>query len=160
MAKAAKRLESVDVALARQTYLDAWTAAMFAGQFTSGVDLREVSRAARAAPPPAGVPRPSDLLLDGLAVLVTEGRSRAEPLLKEGARVFAEDEIALEEGLRWGWLTMSAAAMLWQEDCWHAIMARQLQSVREAGLLIHLLVWCNRPPSKRPGAAISRRLLP
>ena len=42
-------------------------AAMFAGQFAGAGDLHEVARAARAAPPPAGVPRPSDLLLDALA---------------------------------------------------------------------------------------------
>ena len=75
LVKAAKQLEPLDAALARQTYLDAWAAAMFAGQFAGAGSLHEVARAARSAPPPAGAPRPSDLLLDGLAVLVTEGRA-------------------------------------------------------------------------------------
>jgi len=69
LVKAAKQLEPHDAALARQTYLDAWLAAMFAGRFAGAGDLHEVSRAARSAPPPAGAPSPSDLLLDGLAVL-------------------------------------------------------------------------------------------
>ena len=100
LVKAAQQLEPLDAALARQTYLDAWTAAMFAGQFAGAGSLHEVARAARSAPPPAGAPRPSDLLLDGLAVLVTEGRAQAAPLLRQAAHVFAEDEITVEEGLR------------------------------------------------------------
>ena len=100
LVKAAQQLEPLDGALARQTYLDAWAAALFAGQFAGAGSLHEVARAARSAPPPAGAPRPSDLLLDGLAVLVTEGRAEAAPLLRRAARVFAEDEITVEEGLR------------------------------------------------------------
>jgi DNA-binding CsgD family transcriptional regulator len=131
LVEAAKRLESLDAGLARQTYLDAWAAAYFAD---AGV-LREVARAARSAPSPAGPPRPSDLLLDGLAVLVTEGRTEAAPLLKRTARLFARGEISAEEGLRWGWLAAVAAIMVWDEESWDAIVARQLQSCREAGLL-------------------------
>ena len=141
LVKAAQQLEPLDAALARQTYLDAWGAAMFAGQFAGAGSLHEVARAARSAPPPAGAPRPSDLLLDGLAVLVTEGRAEAAPLLRRAARVFAEGEITVEEGLRWGWLAAAAAVMVWEEEYWHATVARQLQSVREAGLLVHLPIF-------------------
>ena len=100
LVKAAQQLEPLDATLARQTYLDAWGAAMFAGQFAGAGSLHEVARAARSAPPPAAAPRPPDLLLDGLAVLVTEGRAQAAPLLRRAARVFAEGEITVEEGLR------------------------------------------------------------
>jgi DNA-binding CsgD family transcriptional regulator len=141
LVKAAQQFEPLDAALARQTYLDAWAAAMFAGQFAGGGSLREVARAARSAPPPAGAPWPSDLLLDGLAVLVTEGRTEAAPLLRRAARVFAEGEITVEEGLRWGWLAVIAAGTVWEEENRHAIYARLLQSVREAGLLVHMSLW-------------------
>jgi DNA-binding CsgD family transcriptional regulator/tetratricopeptide (TPR) repeat protein len=141
LVKAAQQLEPLDAALARQTYLDAWAAALFAGQFAGAGSLHEVSRAARSAPPPPGAPRLSDLLLDGLAVLVTEGRARAAPMLRQAARVFAEDEITVEEGLRYGWLATTAAAMVWEDEYRHATVARQLQSVREAGLLAHLPLW-------------------
>ena len=73
--KAAQRLERLDPKLARETYLDAWGAALFAGRLA----LLEVSRAARSAPPPAHPPRPSDLLLDGLATLITDGHIAAAP---------------------------------------------------------------------------------
>ena len=49
--RAAKRLEPLDVRLARDTYLDAWGAALFAGHLASdGGGLLDVSRAAAAAP--------------------------------------------------------------------------------------------------------------
>jgi DNA-binding CsgD family transcriptional regulator len=141
LVKAAQQLEPLDAALARQTYLDALAAAMFAGQFAGAGSLHEVARAARSAPPPAAAPRPADLLLDGLAVLVTEGRARAAPLLRRAARVFAEGEITVEEGLRWGWLATVVAVTVWEEEYWRAIVARLLQSVREAGLLVDLPIW-------------------
>ena len=141
LVKAARQLEQLDAALARQTYLDAWYAALFAGRFAGAGDLREVSRAARSAPSPEGPPRPSDLLLDGLAVLVTEGRAEAAPLLRRSARVFAEDEIARAERLRWSPVAVVAAATVWDEECWGAIQAREIRSCREAGLLTQLVIW-------------------
>ncbi|HEU5392001.1 MAG TPA: AAA family ATPase [Streptosporangiaceae bacterium] len=141
LAKAAKQLEPLDTALARQTYLDAWYAALFAGQFAGAGDLPEISQAARSAPAPAGPPRPSDLLLDGLAALVTEGRVQAAPLLRQSARVFAEDEIPLAERRRWSHVAVVAAATVWDEESWHAIQAREIRSCREAGLLTQLTIW-------------------
>jgi DNA-binding CsgD family transcriptional regulator len=141
--KAARQLEPLDAALARQTYLDAWLAAMFAGRFAGAGDLHEVSRAARSAPPPPGTPSPADLLLDGLAVLVTEGRAQAAPLLRRAAQVFAEEEIPMAERLRWGFLAVVAAIMVWDEQRWHTIDVRQLRSCREAGLLAQLVIYVN-----------------
>jgi DNA-binding CsgD family transcriptional regulator len=143
LVKAAKQLEPLDAALARQTYLDAWLAAMFAGRFAGAGDLHGVSRAARSAPPPAGAPGPADLLLDGLAILVTEGRAAAAPLLSRAARVFAEEEITMAERLRWGFLAVIAAIMVWDEQRWHAIEVRQLRACREAGLLAQLVILVN-----------------
>jgi DNA-binding CsgD family transcriptional regulator len=143
LVKAAKQLEPLDAALARQTYLDAWYAALFAGRFAGAGDLYEVSRAAQSVPPPAGAPRPSDQLLDGLAVLVTEGRAQAAPLLRRSARVFADEEITTAERRRWSPVAVVAAVTVWDEECWHAIQARELQSCREAGLLAQLVIWVN-----------------
>ena len=55
---AARRLEPLDDGLARETYLEAISAAMFAGRLAGGVGAAEVAQAARAAA--AGVaPRPA-----------------------------------------------------------------------------------------------------
>ena len=143
LVKAAKRLEPLDAALARQTYLEAWAAAYHAGRFAGAGNLREVARAARSAPPPVGVPGPSDLLLDGLAVLNTEGHAAAAPLLRRAAQVFAGEKVAGDEGLRWGWLAAAAALMVWDEECLYAMTARQLQSCREAGMLTRLVIYVN-----------------
>jgi DNA-binding CsgD family transcriptional regulator len=116
---------------------------VFAGEFAQAGSLHEVSRAARSAPAPPDPPAPHDLLLDGLAVLVTDGRAAAAPMLRRTARVFAEDEIAAEEGLRWGWTAAISATELWDVETSQSILLRQLQSAREAGLLGHLLVYVN-----------------
>ena len=80
--QAAKRLESLHVGLARETYLYAWVASHLAGPLAGpGGLLLEVSRAARAAPQPAGPPRPCDLLLDGLTTMIIQGRAAAEPTI-------------------------------------------------------------------------------
>ncbi|HYV80786.1 MAG TPA: ATP-binding protein, partial [Streptosporangiaceae bacterium] len=74
--KAAKRLEPIDSDLARDTYLDALNAALFAGRLASpGGRPQEVAAAARAAPRPSHPPRAPDLLLDGFAANFTEGYS-------------------------------------------------------------------------------------
>jgi len=75
--RAAKRLEPLDMDLARETYLNAWRAASLAGRLAGASDMLEVSRAARSLPPPADPPRPIDLILDGLARLVTDGPAAA-----------------------------------------------------------------------------------
>ena len=45
--KAAKRLEPLDMDLARETYLNAWRAASLPGRLAGAGDMLEVSRAAR-----------------------------------------------------------------------------------------------------------------
>ena len=57
--------------MARQTYLEALSAAMFAGRLGVGSGAREVAEAARWAPPAPQPERGPDLLLDGLALLIT-----------------------------------------------------------------------------------------
>src|ERR1700729_3420243 len=70
---AAKRLERVDERLARETYLEALTAVLFPAHLAPGGRVLETARAARAAPPSLQPSSGSDLLLDGLALLITEG---------------------------------------------------------------------------------------
>jgi hypothetical protein len=57
--------------------------------------------------------------------------------------MLAEDEIAVEEGLRWGWMAAAGASVLWDLETAQSILLRQLQSARDAGLLVHLLVYLN-----------------
>ena len=138
LVKAARRLEPLDLGLARETYLTAWMAALFAGRLAGAGDLLEVSRAARALAAPAGDPRPVDLVLDGLARLVTDGPAAAAPTLRRAVDVFSGPDISAGDALRWGWFAQAAASALWDLDAWRAMLVRQVRLARDAGALDQL----------------------
>jgi DNA-binding CsgD family transcriptional regulator len=130
--EAARQLEPFDMKLARETYLTAWGAAVFAG----GDMLPEICGAARALPASPGEPRPLDLLLDGLASLTTDGRGTATPTLQRAARALGD--MPVEDVLRLGWAARAASAQVWDFDGMLAISARQVQIVRDVGALAQL----------------------
>ena len=132
--KTAKRLEPVDLGLARETYLNAWMAALSAGRLSAGGDLLEVCRAARALPPPAQ-PGTLDLVLDALALIVTDGPAAAGPVLRRAVSVVADADITAEDVLGWGWLAQAAASALWDSHAWRALLVRQVRLARAAGAL-------------------------
>ena len=75
--RAARTLETLDVRLSRDTYLDAWSAALFAGRLaTRRRPARRLPGRQRPPPDRRSPPRPSDLLLDGFALVFTDGRAR------------------------------------------------------------------------------------
>jgi DNA-binding CsgD family transcriptional regulator len=136
--EAARRLEPLDVRLARETYLDALTAALFAGRLAGAAEARHVAAAARAAPLPAPPPQPADLLLDGLAVLITDGPAAGTPLLRKALAAFDRDESGTKERLHWLWLAGRAAGFIWDYEGWDSLTARQIRAAREAGALADL----------------------
>jgi DNA-binding CsgD family transcriptional regulator len=129
--KAAGEVEPRDLGLARETYLDAWGAALAAGELATTGTLRDVSRAARSAPPPAHEPSSSDLVLDGLALLVTDGLAAAAPTLRRAVHAVRDDDAVL----RWGAVAATAAAALWDMDGFDTVISRQLELARQAGAL-------------------------
>jgi DNA-binding CsgD family transcriptional regulator len=135
---AARRLEALDVRRAREIYLDALTATLFAGRLGGGCDARQVATAARAAPPSPSPPRAADLLLDGMALLITEGHTAATPTLRNALTAFHRNELGAEEGLRWLWLAGRTAAFIWDYESWDSLTARQVRVAREVGALGHL----------------------
>jgi DNA-binding CsgD family transcriptional regulator/tetratricopeptide (TPR) repeat protein len=138
--QAARKLEPLDVRLARETYLDAWCAALFAGHLARGAGLPEVSRAVATAPRPPGRPRACDLLLDGFSLVFTEGRAAATPVLRRAIAAFAGPGVAEEELLRWGWLATRAANYLWDYENGIGIGMRAVQLARDTGSLESLPV--------------------
>lgn len=141
--RAAGALETLDPRLARETYLDAWSAALFAGNLATSGTLFDVSRAARAAGAPPEPVRASDLLLDGFALLFTDGRDAGAPVLAGAASAFAGADIPVEEVLRWGWLGVVAAAIVWDFETCAAVAARQVEVARASGALAVLAVGVN-----------------
>jgi DNA-binding CsgD family transcriptional regulator/tetratricopeptide (TPR) repeat protein len=133
--KAGKRLERLDLELARETYLGAWGAAWFAGSMATDGGLLEVSRAARSAPPSNDPAQPFDVLLDALALLVTDGRRAAAPALRRASAGFLTAESPAEDSFRWTELPPVPSFILWDDGSWDRISARQLRLAREAGAL-------------------------
>jgi DNA-binding CsgD family transcriptional regulator len=137
--EAARRLEPLDVRLARRTYLEAWGAALFAGDLARSVALPEISRAAATAPRPAA-PTPGDLLLDGLSLVFTEGLPAAAPVLRRAVGAFAGPDVPEDELLRWGWLATRAANLVWDHDSCLGIGERAVRLARDCGALDALAV--------------------
>jgi len=133
--RAAQRLQSLDAELARQTYLEALVAAIYAGRLARGQDARQVARAARSATPgPSGSePLPhSQLLIHGLAVRLADGYLAAAPTLKEALRRYRAQPRELD------WLSVSynmVAMDLWDDEAWFELAAGQVRLARANGTL-------------------------
>jgi DNA-binding CsgD family transcriptional regulator len=130
---AARELEGLDPALARATYLEALTATSVAGRLARGGGFVEVSKVALAGPPMPATPRPSDLLLRGLAVRFTEGYAAGAPLLKEAVRAFRDAPVLPPEEAQWLWFVCWIALFLWDDESWMALSTRQLELARRTG---------------------------
>jgi DNA-binding NarL/FixJ family response regulator len=135
MLKAASRLEHVDLRLAHETYLDALIAALFAGRLAVDANVQVVAGAARAAPRSDGAVPASELLLDGLALLVTDGWTAGTAVLKEAIKAFRADDVGVDEQLRWSWVAGGAAGVIWDYENWDVLTAREERLARDAGAL-------------------------
>jgi len=132
--EAAQRLQPLDMAFARETYLVAWgTAAVLAADRDS---METISRAVVALPPVTGEPRPLDLVLDGCARLVTDGRAVAVPLLKLAAAAIAD--LPVRDVLTWGWQASGVFTAIWDDELMRAAHSREVDLVRRAGALTEL----------------------
>jgi DNA-binding CsgD family transcriptional regulator len=138
MLAAARRLEGLNVPLARETYLDAFAAAIFAGRLAAGPGLREVGAAARGAPPPPQLPGLPDKLLDALAVRLTDGYSASSAMMERVLATLCDEEILVQEAMRWLWLGSVIAADLWDDERWHVVATRHVTITRETGALSEL----------------------
>src|SRR4051812_34477502 len=133
--KAATRFEPLDQGLARETYLDALAAVFFPGIVASDESVLETARAAREAPPSPQPPHASDLLLDGLALLITEGYAAGTPTLRRAVNAFRREDVSGGDGRRWLSLAARLAAFLWDDEAWDVLSARFVQLARDAGAL-------------------------
>ena len=170
LVSAARRLEPLDAELARETHLEALGGRDVGRRLDSSGGVLAAAEAARAAPPGPAPPRAVDVLLDALALRVTEGYAAAAPTLGRAL------EMVLASGGRrptrraaGSWLAGArpsavVAAELWDADAWHLLAARQVQVARDAGALVQLRLALNflagTPPARRRadrGRAADRR---
>ena len=140
---AARLLEPLDTALARETYLEAIRAAMFAGDLGRPGGLREAAEAARAAPPGPDPPRPVDVLLDAFALRLAEGHAAAAAAMTRALELLVTVDADAAAARRWLWLASGKvsnliALELWDFESWRALAIRQLQVARDVGALVQL----------------------
>jgi DNA-binding CsgD family transcriptional regulator len=140
---AARRLEPLDAPLARETYLEALGAAIWANDLDNPGGLLAAAEAARAAPPGPQPPRAVDVLLDAFALRLTAGYGPAAPLLARALELGLALGVADDDVDRWRWLgggrAISIAALeLWDAEASHAVAAVQAQFARDAGAPVHL----------------------
>ena len=139
---AARRLESLDPELARETYLEA-----LAGAMSSDVEVLggapAAALAARAAPTVTAQPRTVDVLLDAFAIRLTDGYAAAAPTLARSLELLLTMDVSGEDVGRRLSLSSSrnsniVALELWDDEALHRLAERQVQAARDAGALVHL----------------------
>jgi DNA-binding CsgD family transcriptional regulator len=142
---AARQLQALDPALARETYLEAVGAAMYAGHLYDHAGVRKAAEASRAAPAAPDTPRAIDLVLDGMASRFTEGPAAGVRPLKVALQAFRnEPHESHEERMRW--LSLSPVVMsltvfeLWDDDAYQELATAVVRLARETGALTMLPV--------------------
>ena len=149
---AARRLEPSAGELARSTRLEALGAAIWAGDREGPAGTRAIAEAALLAPPPPGSPRADDVLLDALALLLTQGHWAAGPSLRRALETVLAPQPESDDLGQWVWFAAAGngiivALELWDADSWHALAARREGLARKAGALrrlqfaVNLLAW-------------------
>jgi DNA-binding CsgD family transcriptional regulator len=132
--RAARALEPVDPRLARDCHLEALEAAINAGRLGGERSLREAAEAARAAPrAPESDAGGADLLLDGLALLITARHEAAMPTIRR-----AFDALVGADEPRWLPLGCLAAFETWDDDALHRLTNRQVELTPTTGALASL----------------------
>jgi len=132
---AARRFEALDTRLARETYLEALSAALL-GHRTSQIGTLEIARAARgatAAPPSDS--RAPDLLLEGMAMLITDGYETGVPAVQRALSVFRDGDLPIGEQLRWLFVATRCAIDIWDDESWRDLAIRQVELARAVGAL-------------------------
>jgi DNA-binding CsgD family transcriptional regulator len=129
---AARQLEALDPALARETYLEALGAAMYAGRLYADSGVRKAAEAARAAPAAPKAPRSIDLVLDGMARRFAEGPGAGVPPLRLAVEAFRNE--ALERhGEIMRWLLLCPIVRSGRPDVAASALPRLEERTRAAG---------------------------
>jgi DNA-binding CsgD family transcriptional regulator len=134
---AARRLETLDGKLARETYVDAFSAALFGARLNQGVGLVEVATAARRAPRPTGDEAAADLLLTALIAL-TDGYEGAIDACRDALERLTGNASSREERMRWTWQGCVIALEVWNDDAAGSLSEASVVTARETGTLSEL----------------------
>ena len=132
---AARRLERFDRRVARDTYRDAFIAAIYAGRLAGDTGLPEVAASISSAQPSADPPSVTDELLDAAALLVDAGYAAGASAVQGALRAFRATPMSRELDLHWLFLAGRVSAWVWDYETWDVLSSRMLERVRHAGVL-------------------------
>ena len=130
----ARKLESIEPALARETYLEALRAGSIGGRLDGERLRRAAAEAARDAPP-STTPRAADLVLTALAVRFTDGYVAGAELLKQGLRAVRDEDGRVEQDVRSPGFVRMLGLDLFDDETSDALAVRGVELAREKGAL-------------------------
>lgn len=138
--EAAQRLEGLDDDLARETYLEALVASMYAGRLGDGILATAADAACRAVSRVADSKRPIDLLLSGLAGRLSGSATGADQL--RSALELMCDQAKRNDGQALQWMSLgltivqdAAAVDVWDDGLWQRLATALVRQARDAGAL-------------------------
>src|SRR5215831_6943824 len=143
LTEAGERLDPLDADLARETYLEALAAAIWASGPDAPDVLRRVAEAARAASPAREPRRSVDIVLDALATRITDGYEAAVPLLARALEVIQGLDARGPDVGRMLWFvgnraTGIIATEVWDFDASRVFGEHQVELARQTGALVQL----------------------
>jgi DNA-binding CsgD family transcriptional regulator len=135
LVEAAQHLQRIESRPARETYAVAFDAALTVGCLSGGDGAKQIALTVRAVPPTPGPSDGPDVLLEGLAVLISEGHDACAPLVKRALRMLRDEQADAGEGIRWLPLACRLAQQLWDDKSWHALTTRLIDHALHEGAL-------------------------
>lgn len=137
---AAAQFAVAESPLARDTYLEAISATVFAGRVHGPAGAKAAAVAARASGAPPSNSEAADLLLDGVATLLADGYETGVPALRRAFEPFAQEELRSREAtMRWLLLVPVALESFihygWDLPAWDTFATRAVRLARDIGAL-------------------------
>ncbi|MFG3660870.1 AAA family ATPase [Streptomyces sp. NPDC047706] len=137
---AAAHFAAAESPLARETYLEAISATIFASTVHGPTGARAAAIAARASGAPPSDSKAADLLLDGVSTLLTDGYETGVPALRRALEPLAQEELGTREATM-RWLLLAPVALeavihhAWDLHAWDALATRAVRLARDIGAL-------------------------
>jgi DNA-binding CsgD family transcriptional regulator len=141
--EAAAQFTAAGSPLARETYLEAISATIFAGRVHGPTGARAAAIAARGSGAPSSGSMAADLLLDGVAALLTDGCETGVPALRGALGPLAHEELSTREATV-RWLLLAPVALeafihyAWDLHAWDTLSSRAVRLARDIGALASL----------------------
>ncbi|KUL72313.1 MULTISPECIES: LuxR family transcriptional regulator [unclassified Streptomyces] len=137
---AAAQFTAAGSPLARETYLEAISATIFAGRVHGPTGARAAATAARASGAPSSGSKAADALLDGVAALLADGSQTGVPALREALDLLEHEELRTREATV-RWLLLAPVALeafihwAWDLQAWDTLSSRAVRLARDIGAL-------------------------